>query len=228
MCCAHCLAGRYQRHDGNGISEWQHLLRQYNITIICNSKNLSLVFHWYGHRGLCLRLNFFVFAFLCFGHILFSSFTVDSTALLTEQIGQNDPKPQINFFKGSVATLCRWSGHINNCCVASSFSILCVKFYGKRSVFVGTTVEQKTWTFLGHGVVAHFNIRNFQVHLPVVDVADTENMRYALVYGKLFSLARYTLCPSASNHFFLVFRLLIHCNQVCDWHSSFVYDNTIN
>jgi len=62
------------------------------------------------------------------------------------------PKPQINFSEDSVATLCRWSGPDNNCCVADFLSILCVKFHGKLSTFVETAVKQKRWTFLDLGV----------------------------------------------------------------------------
>jgi len=77
---AHCLARRCQHYSGNGKSELKmtaskHLLHQYNITIICNSKKSFI------------------------GHILFSSFEVDLTAPLTDQIGENDPKTTTNFCK---------------------------------------------------------------------------------------------------------------------------------
>jgi len=43
--------------------------------------------------------------------------------------------------QGSVATLCRKSGQVNNCCIATYLSILCAKYYENRSMFVKTTAK---------------------------------------------------------------------------------------
>jgi len=50
---------------------------------------------------------------------------------------------QFKFSQGSVASACRLSGQISNCCVATYLSILCAKYYKNWSMFVKTTAKLK-------------------------------------------------------------------------------------
>jgi len=52
---------------------------------------------------------------------------------------------QFKFSQGSIAIVCRWSGQVNNCCVATYFSILCAKYYKNRSTFVKARAKWKRW-----------------------------------------------------------------------------------
>ena len=54
--------------------------------------------------------------------------------------------------QGSVATVSRWGGWINNGFVAHYFSVLCAKYYRNLSTFVETTVIWKRWAFFGNSV----------------------------------------------------------------------------
>jgi len=48
---------------------------------------------------------------------------------------------QFKFSQGSVATVCRWSGQIINCGVATYLSVLSAKCYKNRSMFVKITAK---------------------------------------------------------------------------------------
>jgi len=56
---------------------------------------------------------------------------------------------QFKFSQNSVATVCRWSGQMDNCCVATYLSILCAKLYENRSMFVKNTAKWKRLAFFG-------------------------------------------------------------------------------
>jgi len=70
---------------------------------------------------------------------------------------------QFKFSKGSVTTVCRWSGQISNCCIAIQILYVCLSccydcchcfdeqsfiYYENRSMFVKTTTKWKTWAFV--------------------------------------------------------------------------------
>jgi len=48
---------------------------------------------------------------------------------------------QFKFFEGSVATVCRRSWQMNNCCVVTYLNILCAKYYKNWLTFVETTAK---------------------------------------------------------------------------------------
>jgi len=117
---SHCLAGRCQRHS-NSTSGWSISCTsiQRNIMLICNSRNLSLVRF---HRRVSKS-----FKQLCWWN---------KSVIM-------DQKPEINISQGSVATVCRWSEHVNKCYVPNYFTILSAKYYGNRLTFVEAAVKTK-------------------------------------------------------------------------------------
>jgi len=45
---------------------------------------------------------------------------------------------QLKSSQGSVATVCRWSGQVNNRCAATYLSMLCAKYYKNQLIFLTT------------------------------------------------------------------------------------------
>jgi len=59
---------------------------------------------------------------------------------------------QFKFSQGIVPTVCRQSGQVNNCCIATYFSKLCAKYYKNCLICVKKYSEIKRCAFLEHGV----------------------------------------------------------------------------
>jgi len=49
--------------------------------------------------------------------------------------------------QGTVATVCRWCGQINNYYIADFVSMPCAKYCRSRPAFVETRAEQRRWTW---------------------------------------------------------------------------------
>jgi len=85
--------------------------------------------------------------------ILSSCFEVILTHCWWNKSAKMVPKQKkINIFQGSVATVCRWSGHVSNYCAANYFNILSAKYCGNLLTFVETTVRYKRWVFFWNTV----------------------------------------------------------------------------
>jgi len=79
-----------------------------------------------------LHITMMFFSFFIF----FYFFTFQYVQLQYLTFVNKDIVTQFKFFLGSVAILCRWSGQINNSCVATYLNMLCAKYHQNGSMFV--------------------------------------------------------------------------------------------
>jgi len=116
---SHSLAGRCQHHS-NGTSGRciSCISIQLNIMVACNNKYISLIRIWWN-----LTIRF---------HLHFSKSFKQLRWWKRSAMLKIIQKLKINISQSSAATVCRWSRHVNNCCIANYFSILYTKYYRNR------------------------------------------------------------------------------------------------